>query len=265
MSLLIHLFLRGLLELFSKTNEEHKQKSLQVKAETYYNSLDSSTKEDLEKIDNMDGHDFEHFVAHILKQNGYSNVKVTSGSNDFGVDILANKDADHYAIQVKRQEAKVSRRAVSDAVAGQSHYGCNKSMVITNSYMSKSGFKFAESTDCIIMDRDEFITLVDNTNSLIDKNSLKKNNIPILYKDACEKCGGIDYEYNLYWDEFICTQCGWSIYICQNPKEKINKSNGSAMGQDSCKECGGIDYEYNSYWNEYVCKQCGWKVSGIRQ
>ena len=104
--MIVESFLLGLLELFDKI----KKKALQNEANALFDSLNPKTIDDLEIIDSMDGLEFEHFVAHILEKNDYLNVKVTSGSNDFGVDITANKGADHYAIQVKRQESKVSRR-----------------------------------------------------------------------------------------------------------------------------------------------------------
>ena len=135
------------------------------KQNAYFDSLNPKTMEDLYKIDSMNGHDFEYYVARILKHNGYSDVEVTSGSNDFGVDVLASKGSDRYAIQVKRQQSTVSRRAVSDAVAGAAHYSCNRSMVITNSRMSKSGQQFADSTHCIVIQREELIELIERAHS----------------------------------------------------------------------------------------------------
>ena len=243
------------------------KKAPQVNANAFFDSLNPKTKDDLEKIDNMNGHDFEYFVARILGKNGYSKVKVTSGSNDFGVDILANKDSDFYAIQVKRQEARVSRRAVSDAVAGVLHYNCNKSMVITNSYMSKSGLTFAESTGCLIIDRDELITLIDNANSRIGRTSLKKKDIPKPYKGACEKCGTVDYEYDSYWEEFICKRCGWKVTKPSKPKPIYEKEDNSPaktqcpkcfqeikIDQTECFNCGIIFKKYEAYLQKKVSK-----------
>ncbi len=47
---------------------------------------------DLSAVDYMDGHDFEYWCADLLRHNGFSNVRVTQGSGDQGVDILAQKD-----------------------------------------------------------------------------------------------------------------------------------------------------------------------------
>ena len=112
---------------------------------------------ELSDIDNMDGIAFEHYVAHLLKNKGYIDVKVTKGSGDFGVDITALKGEKRYAIQVKRTSGKVSRRAISDAIAGKDHYSCNAAMVITNSYLSRSAEEFSKSVKCDVVDRDKII------------------------------------------------------------------------------------------------------------
>ena len=105
-------------------------------------------------IDSMDGHSFEHYVAELLRHEGYTGVEVTPGSGDFGVDIVASKSGRRYAIQVKRQTQTVSRRAVSDAVAGKDYFSCNAAMVVTNNYLSKSARAFASSVGCEVVDRD---------------------------------------------------------------------------------------------------------------
>jgi hypothetical protein len=108
----------------------------------------------LSDIDNMDGVMFEHYVAKLLRHEGYTEVDVSKGSGDFGVDIVASKDSRRYAIPVKRWSGTVSRTAVSDAVAGKGHYSCNAAMVVTNSYLSAKSREFASSVGCEIVDRD---------------------------------------------------------------------------------------------------------------
>jgi len=107
----------------------------------------------LADVDNMSGIDFEHYVGRLLDHRGFR-VKKTKGSGDLGVDLIAYKNGIKYSIQVKRSIGNVSRRAVSDAVAGKDHYGCNAAMVITNSYFSKGAIEMARSTGCELIDRD---------------------------------------------------------------------------------------------------------------
>jgi restriction system protein len=104
-------------------------------------------------IDSMTGIEFEQYLQKLLANQGYS-VSVTQASGDLGVDLVASRDGDKIAIQAKRYSTNVSRRAISDAVAGMYHYNCNKAMVVTNSYFSPGAKELAESTECILIDRD---------------------------------------------------------------------------------------------------------------
>ncbi len=110
------------------------RKSFQEKARLKALELSDKALE-LSDIDNMDGFKFEHYVATILTHKGYE-TEVTPGSGDLGVDIVAKKDMLKFAVQVKRQSSPVSRRAVSDAVGGISHYECDYAMVVTSYYFT---------------------------------------------------------------------------------------------------------------------------------
>jgi restriction system protein len=99
----------------------------------------------------MSGIEFEKHIAEVLKDNDYA-VEQLGGSGDLGVDIIAEKRGLKYAIQCKRQESMVSRRAVSDAVAGMQHYACDQAVVITNNTFSPGAMQLAKSTSCILID-----------------------------------------------------------------------------------------------------------------
>jgi len=117
-------------------------------------------------IDSMTGIEFEQYLKRVLTNQGYS-VSTTSVSGDLGVDLVASGNNDKIAIQAKRYNNKVSRRAISDAVAGMYHYGCNKAMVITNNYFSPGAIELAQSTGCILIDRDilaQWVNSYQNTN-----------------------------------------------------------------------------------------------------
>ena len=45
----------------------------------------------LQDVDSMDGISFEHYIAQLLAERGYSNVSLTE-QYDYGVDIIAEKD-----------------------------------------------------------------------------------------------------------------------------------------------------------------------------
>ncbi len=104
------------------------------------------------QIDSMDGPAFEAFVASLLTRRGFK-VKQTGKSGDLGVDLIAERGRNKYAVQVKRQSQPVSRHAVSDAVGGQAHYRCNGAMVVTNNYFSAGAQQLARANKCILIDR----------------------------------------------------------------------------------------------------------------
>jgi len=108
---------------------------------------------EIEGVDVLSGEEFETFLATLLESRGYA-VQLTAKSGDLGVDLVAYYGGNRVAIQAKRWCSNVSRRAVSDAVAGAMHYGCNKCMVITNLYYTDGAKELAKSTDCILIDRD---------------------------------------------------------------------------------------------------------------
>lgn len=106
----------------------------------------------LSNVDTMDGLDFEIYVANLLKQQGYSNVSLTE-QYDYGVDIIATRDGLCWGIQVKRYSGLVKAEAVRQVVTGLRVYGCDRAMVITNSFFSRVAVQLADSNDCVLVDR----------------------------------------------------------------------------------------------------------------
>jgi HJR/Mrr/RecB family endonuclease len=104
-------------------------------------------------IDSMTGVEFESYLKKLFSSRGYS-VSMMGGSGDLGVDLIASRGAERVAIQVKRYSGAVSRRAISDAVAGMQHYRCNRAMVVTSSHFTPGALTLARSTNCTLVDRD---------------------------------------------------------------------------------------------------------------
>lgn len=103
-------------------------------------------------LDIMTGLEFEHYVAGLLKQNGFYEVKLTE-RYDFGVDIIAEKDGVRWGIQVKRHAGLVKANAVRQVVTALRIYGCDRAVVITNSTFSRVTQRLAQANDCVLVDR----------------------------------------------------------------------------------------------------------------
>ena len=117
----------------------------------------------------MDGHQYEHRCAQYLGENGFTNITVTQGSGDQGIDVIAYKSGIKYGIQCKYYEGTVGNKAVQEAFAGAKFYDCAKAMVITNSTYTKSATELAQKLDVILMPGIDAIVLQESS-------SVKKKN-----------------------------------------------------------------------------------------
>ncbi len=113
-------------------------------------------------VDGMEGHEFEYFCADLLRKNGFLDVKVTPGSGDQGVDILAVKDGIKYAIQCKNYASVLSNTPIQEVSAGKLFYGCHVGVVMTNSTFSIGAIQLAEATNILLWDRNKLIELISN-------------------------------------------------------------------------------------------------------
>ncbi|HZX12818.1 MAG TPA: restriction endonuclease, partial [Thermodesulfobacteriota bacterium] len=78
----------------------------------------------------------------------------TDATLDLGINMIAKKNDHKYAVQINRQTDSVSRLLVSDIDREKHRYGCDKAMLITNSYFSDDAIELAKSTGCELVDRD---------------------------------------------------------------------------------------------------------------
>lgn len=116
----------------------------------------------IEEADGMDGHEFEYWCADLLKSNGFSNVEVTRGSGDQGVDVVAEKGGIRYAIQCKCYSSNLGNTPVQEVYAGQSMYRCQIGAVMTNRYFTAGAQELAEANGVLLWDRDELIKMLEN-------------------------------------------------------------------------------------------------------
>ena len=121
---------------------------------TLSNVRASTVEDELACVDAMEGHDFEHWGADLLRDLGFTKVEVTRGSGDQGVDILAEKDGIRYAVQCKRYHSPLGNKPVQEVHAGKEMYQCQIGAVMTNRYFTPSGREIAEKTGVLLWDRD---------------------------------------------------------------------------------------------------------------
>lgn len=103
-------------------------------------------------IDGMSGREFEEYLASLLKSRGFINVSLTQVSGDFGADLIATKNGVKYAVQAKRYVGQVGVDALYQCFGGQKYYGCDESMVITNSTFTEAAQELARKSNAILVD-----------------------------------------------------------------------------------------------------------------
>ncbi len=116
----------------------------------------------LDIVDKMDGHSFEYYCAELLKKNGFVDVEVTRGSGDHGVDILADKDDNSYAIQCKCYTSNIGNAAVQQAYTGKDLYKKDIAVVLTNQYFTPQAKAEADRLRVKLWDRDKLRELISN-------------------------------------------------------------------------------------------------------
>lgn len=106
-----------------------------------------------ELIDELEGHDFEEYCADLLRHSGFTDVTVTKGSGDFGLDILCEKDGVTYGVQCKRYDKPIGVHTIQQAYAGRDYYGRMVGAVMTNQYFTEAAVQAANKLNIMLWDR----------------------------------------------------------------------------------------------------------------
>ncbi len=114
----------------------------------------------IEYIDILSGLEFETYMSKLLSKLGYKNVKLTPASNDYGIDLIAEKDDVKFAIQCKHYAGKVSNSSIQEANSGKQYYNCHIGVVVTNSYFTPNATFLAKNNGIILWDRKKLITML---------------------------------------------------------------------------------------------------------
>ncbi len=115
---------------------------------------------DINKIDSLNGFEFERFVGEVFKAYGYK-TRVTQKSGDYGADIIAYKAGRSYAVQTKMYFGHtVGNKAVQEAYTAKSYYNTDVAVVFCNSNFSKNAVITAENLDVVLIGREDMINII---------------------------------------------------------------------------------------------------------
>lgn len=156
----------GDLEKVRKENEELKARlaAMQIEKESLERAAKDAAQRDFQDkmtvvnaemltVDLMEGHDFENWCAEALRNSGFSNVTVTPGSGDQGVDVVAEKGGLKYAVQCKRYNSDLGNTPVQEVFTGARFYNCHVGVVITNRNFTSGAKDAAAATGVLLWGR----------------------------------------------------------------------------------------------------------------
>lgn len=158
-------------DIFGRTIEDHYDyyRALKNIKSVDIDTVGGDLHTELIKIDSMDGLTFERYTANLLTLNGFVDAKTTQSTNDYGVDVIAFRHGDKYAIQCKNYSSTLGNSPVQEVYTGMTHYDASKAAVITNSYFTENAKKLAVDNSVELWDRDVLIKFIDNAIPKVDK------------------------------------------------------------------------------------------------
>ena len=151
-------------------------------------------------VDSLNGIEFEQYVTNMLEDIGYSNVKLTKASNDYGVDIVAEKDNIKYAIQCKNYNSPLGNSCVQEVYSGKKYYNCHIAVVITNSTFTANAKELAQRDEVLLWDRNcllvllkqyaeannKIVKIIRSNSSRVQKNTNNSDDIDPLFDEIVD-------------------------------------------------------------------------------
>ncbi len=119
---------------------------------------------------------FEKQIAAYYSKLNYK-IKMTPKSYDYGVDIIAEKESEKIAIQVKLYDVRISNyKDIMYLYAGCKYYDCTKAVFITNGMISQDAKNVSKKLEVEFFENwamDDSLNISENSDQI--KNNLDKN------------------------------------------------------------------------------------------
>ena len=110
----------------------------------------ANTKPFTQFSDNFTPAEFELFCAQVLRESGWD-ARVTKGSRDQGVDVIAAKGELHVVIQCKLYTGPVGNKAVQEVSAGRAYENAHFGVVVSNNRYTASAVAFAKTNRILLL------------------------------------------------------------------------------------------------------------------
>lgn len=104
------------------------------------------------EFEELSGAEFETYLARLLKQNSFENIRGTAATGDQGADLIATKANRTIVIQAKRYRGAVGNKAVQEVVAAVKFYSADEGWVITSGTFTASAKALAQANNVRLID-----------------------------------------------------------------------------------------------------------------
>ena len=108
----------------------------------------------------LSGEEFEEYCARVLRSNGFRHVELTRMGGDQGVDILAIRGGESWAVQCKNYSGAVGNSAVQEVAAGQVYYGCDRAAVVCPGSYTRAAVELAEANGVDLWDGEALAAMI---------------------------------------------------------------------------------------------------------
>ena len=111
----------------------------------------------------MSGHEYEHYVAGLIRKLGWS-ANVTAGSGDHGADVIVENNSIRLAVQCKFYTGAVGNNSVQEAFSAKSYYDCQYACVVCNSTYTPAAKRAASKLGVALLHHAEIKNYLDTIN-----------------------------------------------------------------------------------------------------
>lgn len=111
-----------------------------------------------DRLDAMDGREFEDWTAAMFRQQGFS-VQATAATGDHGIDLILRRDGHTHAVQCKRWVGSVGEPVLRDFYGAMISAKIRSGIVVTSGVFTASAERFADGKEIRLIAIDELLHL----------------------------------------------------------------------------------------------------------
>lgn len=105
------------------------------------------------------GVEYEHYVARLLKAEGWT-AEMTPGSGDHGADIIASQNGFRVAVQCKLYSSPVGNGSVQEVYSAKDFYGCHFAVVVSNAEYTRQAKKISSNLGVALVHHEGLLKVI---------------------------------------------------------------------------------------------------------